>query len=82
MSGQANYCSGHSWLGLQDLSYLGVTGSHCDSIEIDDNSTAHTLLMTAAGAATADAVNWRKLGNQAMITSAIKRIRQKKPKIV
>eukprot|EP00971_Amphidinium_carterae_P227130 4505190-Amphidinium_carterae.1 len=38
--------------------------------------------MTAAGVATADPVVWRKLGNKAMITSAIKRIRQKRPKIV
>eukprot|EP00971_Amphidinium_carterae_P336562 6472989-Amphidinium_carterae.1 len=38
--------------------------------------------MTAAGVATADAVIWRRLGNKAMITSAIKRIRQKRPKIV
>eukprot|EP00971_Amphidinium_carterae_P061269 1213020-Amphidinium_carterae.1 len=84
MSGQANYCTGHSWRGLEDLSYLGVSGSnvHCDSIEIGDDSMAHTLLMTAAGVATADPVVWRKLGNKAMIASAIKRIRQKKPKIV
>eukprot|EP00971_Amphidinium_carterae_P242576 4816231-Amphidinium_carterae.1 len=38
--------------------------------------------MTAAGVATADPVIWRRLGNKAMITSAIKRIRQKRPKIV
>eukprot|EP00971_Amphidinium_carterae_P059482 1176070-Amphidinium_carterae.1 len=38
--------------------------------------------MTAAGAATADPVIWRRLGNTAMITSAISWIRQKKPKIV
>eukprot|EP00971_Amphidinium_carterae_P350281 6491467-Amphidinium_carterae.2 len=84
MSGQANYCTGHSWLGLEDLSYLGVSGSNvnCGSIEIGDDSTADTLLMTAAGVATADPVIWRKLGNKAMITSAIKRIRQKKPKVV
>eukprot|EP00971_Amphidinium_carterae_P216063 4288676-Amphidinium_carterae.1 len=84
MSGQANYWTGHSWPGLEDLSYLGVSGSNvnCDSIEIGDDSTAHTLLMTAAGVATADPVIWRRLGNKAMITSAIKRIRQKRPKIV
>eukprot|EP00971_Amphidinium_carterae_P004267 85199-Amphidinium_carterae.1 len=66
LSGEANYCSGHSWSGLQDLSYLGVTGSQCDSIEIGDDSTAHTLLMTGAGVATTDPVNWRKLGNKAI----------------
>eukprot|EP00971_Amphidinium_carterae_P284090 5640444-Amphidinium_carterae.1 len=64
MCGQANYLTGHSWPGLEDLSYLGVSGSNvnCDSIEIGDDSTAHTLLMTAAGVATADPIIWRKLG--------------------
>eukprot|EP00971_Amphidinium_carterae_P254396 5050484-Amphidinium_carterae.2 len=80
MAGQATYFAGHAWPGLEDLSYLGVAGPHCDSIEIGDDSshsTSHTLLMTKAGiyVATADPLNWRKLGNKAMITSAIKRIR-------
>eukprot|EP00971_Amphidinium_carterae_P346684 6488290-Amphidinium_carterae.1 len=28
MARQANYCMGHSWPGLEDLSYLGVSGSN------------------------------------------------------